>query len=593
MAEFNTSLIVRGESVQSLYTQFRSGKLAVNRRYQRKLVWAETEKQAFIDSLLRDMPVPLILVAEVYEDGVERLEIIDGLQRLNAVFAYLENEFGVPEGHFDLNALAETKELLDSHSLTQLAPTLPRSQAVELAGYTLPISVYRTTSNMEIDEVFRRINSNGRHLSRQEIRQAGCLSTYADSVRTISAAIRGDYSVSDMIDLKKMPNISISSTESGPGVFVDNIFWVKHRILDRDQVRMSRDEEIIADLIVTMLAEPTPPYDSKVLDEFYGLLPGSDARPEKIDAAIIKYSPEEIRRRFDDTITAFEEIFDSEHRFHSHFFDASRQRVPRYFEVVFLALDKILHDEGLDVLDYKAVRKALNNFGTNHLDIPGGGGRWTADSKKANINVVAGLLREHAIASSNSTGPFQSKSSLIVERLLKASSVEVSTLEMKHGFSALTAEPSLSAKIVRDIAETAVAMANNGRQSEGYILVGVADKEADAARVLQLSGREAREIEGRLVTGVELDIDLLGSIDKVLLWFTDKFRALNVDSRLQDQILRDLRVAQIAERHVLILKIRDVGEPVTVGNTFYNRLGSQTLEVAGADVGKLFARFSK
>lgn len=320
MAEFSTSLIVRGESAQSLYTQFRSGRLVVNRRYQRKLVWVEAEKQAFIDSLLKDMPVPLILVAEVVEDGVERLEVIDGLQRLNAVFGFFENEFGMPHGYFDLNALAETKQLMDEGELEQREPAIGRSQAVELAGYTLPISVYRTGSNDKIDEVFRRINSNGRHLSRQEIRQAGCLSTYADSVRTISAAIRGDFSVSDMVDLKRMPHISISSTANGPGVFVDDIFWVKHRVLDREQVRTSRDEEIIADLLVTMLADPTPPYDSKVLDEFYGLVPGTDSRPEKIDAAIVKYSPEEIQARFDDTLVAFNEIFNAEHYFHSHFF---------------------------------------------------------------------------------------------------------------------------------------------------------------------------------------------------------------------------------------------------------------------------------
>lgn len=295
MAEFSTSLIVRGESIQSLYTQFRSGRLVVNRRYQRKLVWVEAEKQAFIDSLLRDMPVPLILVAEVLDDGVERLEVIDGLQRLNAVFSYFENEFAVPGGYFDLNALAETKQLLDEKALKQSEPVLPRSQSVELAGYTLPISVYRTNSNEKVDEVFRRINSNGRHLSRQEIRQAGCLSAYADSVRTISAAIRGDFSVSDMVDLKRMPTISISSVEGGPGVFVDDIFWVRHRILDREQVRTSRDEEIVADLLVTMLADPTPPYDSRVLDEFYGLVPGTESRPEKIDTAIVKYSPEEVQ----------------------------------------------------------------------------------------------------------------------------------------------------------------------------------------------------------------------------------------------------------------------------------------------------------
>ncbi|MBG6098035.1 GmrSD restriction endonuclease domain-containing protein [Nocardioides luteus] len=592
MAEFSTSLIVRGESVQSLYTQFRSGRLVVNRRYQRKLVWVEAEKQAFIDSLLKDMPVPLILVAEVTDDGVERLEVIDGLQRLNAIFSYFENEFGVPEGYFDLNALAETKQLLDENALEQSEPVLPRSQAVELAGYTLPISVYRTSSNEKVDEVFRRINSNGRHLSRQEIRQAGCLSTYADSVRTISAAIRGDFSVSDMVDLKRMPNISISSTEDGRGVYVDDIFWVRHRVLDREQVRTSRDEEIVADLLVTMLADPTPPYDSRVLDEFYGLLPGTESRPEKIDTAIVKYSPEEVQERFDDTLAAFNEIFDADHLFALHFFSAPKQRVPRYFEVVFLALDVVMHVEGLNVLDFGAIRMALADFGTNHLDIPGGGGRWTADSKRSNIDVVAGVLRKHAVAGTISTGPFQTKNALVVERLLKASLVEVSALEMKQGFSTLSDPPALNTNVVKDIARTTVGMANGGNGFEGYVLVGVADKNDDATRIKKVTGRDCPEVESRFITGVEADMDQLGTLDDVLLWFTDKYKACKVDTRLEAQVLRDVRVAKIAERTVIILKVTDVGEPVTVNNAFFTRSGSQTLEVAAADVGKLFARFA-
>ena len=592
MAEFSTSLIVRGESAQSLYTQFRSGRLVVNRRYQRKLVWVEAEKQAFIDSLLKDMPVPLILVAEVVEDGVERLEVIDGLQRLNAVFGFFENEFGMPHGYFDLNALAETKQLMDEGELEQREPAIGRSQAVELAGYTLPISVYRTGSNDKIDEVFRRINSNGRHLSRQEIRQAGCLSTYADSVRTISAAIRGDFSVSDMVDLKRMPHISISSTANGPGVFVDDIFWVKHRVLDREQVRTSRDEEIIADLLVTMLADPTPPYDSKVLDEFYGLVPGTDSRPEKIDAAIVKYSPEEVQARFDDTLVAFNEIFNAEHYFHSHFFSASKQRVPRYFEVAFLAIDTVLHTEGLNAMDFDAVRTALKDFGTNHLDIPGGGGRWTADSKKANIDVVAGVLRKHAVAKTISTGPFQTKNALVVERLLRASLVEVSTLEMKQGLSNLSDPPALSTDIVKVIAETTVGMANGGKNVESYVLIGVADKKGDADRIKQVTGRDSPLIESRYITGVEADIDQLKDLDSLILWFTEKYKACKVDPRLEAQVLRDIRVAKIAERTVIVLKVTDVGEPVTMNNAFYSRSASQTLEVSAADVGKLFARFS-
>ena len=51
----------------------------------------------------------LFLVAEIVRDGVLTYELIDGLQRLNAVFSFLENEYAVEGEYFDLDSLADTK----------------------------------------------------------------------------------------------------------------------------------------------------------------------------------------------------------------------------------------------------------------------------------------------------------------------------------------------------------------------------------------------------------------------------------------------------------------------------------------------------
>jgi uncharacterized protein with ParB-like and HNH nuclease domain len=54
----------QGMSVQALYRAYRDGQLVVNRQYQRKLVWTVSEKQSLIDSILKDYPLPLFLLAE-------------------------------------------------------------------------------------------------------------------------------------------------------------------------------------------------------------------------------------------------------------------------------------------------------------------------------------------------------------------------------------------------------------------------------------------------------------------------------------------------------------------------------------------------
>ena len=58
----------KSDSIQIVYTNYLDEKYIVNRRYQRKLVWTQEEKVAFIDSVYKQYSVPLFLLAE-REDG--------------------------------------------------------------------------------------------------------------------------------------------------------------------------------------------------------------------------------------------------------------------------------------------------------------------------------------------------------------------------------------------------------------------------------------------------------------------------------------------------------------------------------------------
>lgn len=80
-------------SVQMAYQYYIENKFIVNRKYQRKLVWTMEEKAAFIDSLQKFYSVPLFLFANKNIEGVTSFEIIDGMQRLNAIMAFIENEY--------------------------------------------------------------------------------------------------------------------------------------------------------------------------------------------------------------------------------------------------------------------------------------------------------------------------------------------------------------------------------------------------------------------------------------------------------------------------------------------------------------------
>jgi len=117
MTTIKQELTNRNESVERIYSFYAANRFLVNRRYQRKLVWSIDEKRAFADSLRKNFPVPLILLADVEHEEEDRFEIIDGMQRLNAITSFIEGEFDLEGAYFDLQSMAETKLLLDTNAL--------------------------------------------------------------------------------------------------------------------------------------------------------------------------------------------------------------------------------------------------------------------------------------------------------------------------------------------------------------------------------------------------------------------------------------------------------------------------------------------
>mgnify|MGYP001444565928 CR=1 FL=1 len=205
------NLNIRGEPIQSVYSSFRKSQYVVNRRYQRKLVWKKHEKQRFIDSIIKQFPVPLFLGVSFHD--VKKgtcFEILDGMQRLEAITSFIEGRFSVNGYYFDLSVISETNALLKGGVLRQNYPVLDRDTCSAILSYPLPISTTAYSSSADIDETFRRINTGGVRLSRHEVRQAGALSEFAQLVRKCATYIRGDASHLDIVDLRNIHEISLS-----------------------------------------------------------------------------------------------------------------------------------------------------------------------------------------------------------------------------------------------------------------------------------------------------------------------------------------------------------------------------------------------
>ncbi|RIJ62820.1 hypothetical protein CW357_07055 [Rummeliibacillus sp. TYF005] len=103
-------------------------------------------------------------------------------------------------------------------------------------------------------DVFGRINSQGRQLSLQEKRQAGVINEFSEIVRETAEMIRVDAS-RDILALYDMPEISLDDTRinSGYKITIEDMFWYQSGVLGRSNIRNSEDEEIIADLLCSII----------------------------------------------------------------------------------------------------------------------------------------------------------------------------------------------------------------------------------------------------------------------------------------------------------------------------------------------------
>jgi len=602
MTTSSTDLSVRSESIQKLYTDYLSGRYVVNRRYQRKLVWTVDEKRDLIDSILNDLPIPLVLVAEITEHGVAGYELIDGMQRLNAIFAFIENEFDLEGRYFNLETLADTKDRRDRGDLVQEADILPRDLSRKISNYLLPISIFKAPSEAQVDKVFRRINSGGRRLSGQELRQAGSTTEIAQLVRKYASQIRGDSSSSDIVPLGEMPKLSINNRHLDYGVDVDSIFWVQQYILRRLDVRSSFDEQLILDILIDCLIDPLPSSGTDTRDAAYGVFEDEDnsaaTLEKRIGDRVEAYGKENLERDFFLVRDELRVVLDQAGEpFARLIVGRSRGgRYPRYFQAVFLAFWELIIREGLRVADRTDAASRLRNIGTirGQLNIPGGGGDWTSEDKRKNIDVVKGALRdafEEAPKGARDAGRFGLAS--VLEKVLNNSVTEQQLCELKQGLLDLYQSRSFDDKSWNKILCTITAIANVGPDSTGYLIIGIADKDTTAERVKSLDGVEGVRYRDRFsVVGIEREARVRGeSLKEYFDWIIDKLAGSDLQESLRDQIVSSTTLVDYHGRAVILTKINCGDGPFFYGDVMYERTASGIKEVDRSAWRRVYAKF--
>lgn len=584
-----TDLSIRDESIQRIFNFYKNNLFFVNRRYQRKLIWTIEEKQRFVDSIVKGLPVPLILLAKTENQGTTSFEIIDGMQRLSTINAFIEGEFTYENHYFDLNTLVESKSLLDNGQLTQKEPVLDRRICERFGSYILPISVYSFTDESKVDEVFIRINSYGRHLSRQELRAAGTLEKFGDLVRLVSSEIRTDVSHGDILNLKQMKEISITNSGLDYGINVDDLFWVENNIITKDMVRESRDEEIVADILSAISFSPLPGTSSNILDEYYGLK--QSEKSEELDTALRKIGVEQLRFQYISVHNVIREIINiSKKSFGDLIFNNTPQRIPRYFQVVFLAIHKLMFKENKEVNSYTDLIKQLKGV-SKHIKITEGGS-WSAKNRMQNVDAVAGIISSSFRDKVHDPGA--AKWLTEFESLLMQSKTEQTCYDFKQGFTRLDESKEFDSQSFNKIIQTLTAIANNSAETTGYVCVGVCDKKKEADRIKNIHNVDSVKYKNFYISGVGHEAALIAKdLDGFSRLIIQKIKSQPISEEAKDLISRNIRIVNYFEKDVFIFKTQSLGYPMIYDGKYYVRHGANINEIKPENYPTFFKSYTK
>jgi hypothetical protein len=594
-------LRVESLRIYALYTRYKDRQLVVNRKYQRKLVWDLSEKQMFIDTLIKGFPVPLILFASYKVDtenekfnpktgrgGLTVYEIIDGMQRIDAIISFILGDFSVEyEGeqrYFNAQDVAGA-----AHGASDRTENLlPGDICNDFLDYALPTSVTERCEK-DVEEIFRRINSSGRKLSSQDLRQAGVLGGFSDLVRITASKIRGDYSEADKIGIEKMHELSISGRGLDYGIQISNIFWVKHGIISNKSIRESRDEELIAKIYYCWIQGLDASVASKTLTELYDV--GSKKYQVVEDALNEPGASQKFEEDFSRCMATIRKVLECCGLSFSEWFFKKQNACNKdyVFLVFFLSLSDLLK-KGYVIKDTSSFAKLLKYAGDDTLgDLSGSKDCSIRGELRCNLikKLQTSMLKEMC-----KSDEVIAESDREIKRIIESSCSEDQMHDFKIGVTSLDTLQ-FNDTLVEKFAKTLTAMLNTNPFKEVYIIVGVADNHRDVVKFQKHYGVTATKCNECYLTGIESEAKrYYGGVEQYVSKIRDVLLEAPISDKLKFYVKSHMKPGMCEGKMLLVIRAKS-DKPEFYDGEFYvrNCSNNEKLTIGSEEFDEALERF--
>lgn len=156
-------------SCADLFRMYKAGVLDIQPEFQREFVWKSPDQTRFIDSLVKQLPIPSMCFSLDYK--TQKWQVIDGLQRMSTIIRFLDDD------EWTLSKLDDIDQQISGVRISNFKKpnTILNPYFLRVENLTLPITVLRCDFTKEshlkyLFTIFHRLNTGGYRLNNQEIR---------------------------------------------------------------------------------------------------------------------------------------------------------------------------------------------------------------------------------------------------------------------------------------------------------------------------------------------------------------------------------------------------------------------------------------
>ncbi len=271
MLDFNP----REYSIRELFDSYKRGETIISPKFQRRTVWEYKAKSYLIDSILTGFPIPRIFIRESTNlDMSANREIIDGQQRLKAIFDFLNDGFKISFVH--------SKEFGNKYY-----SELPNDAQKLFLKYPISAVVLIDVDDNTVFDIFARLNTYSVKLNNQELLNSQYFGVFKQLVYSLAQEYR--------------------------------TFWMDSKLLSEKNISRMEDAKLVSELLTVIVEQKITSNSFEQLKKLY-----AKYDDEFKDSAIIE-------TRFKMTLDLFSKIYPN------NFFETSFTKLPLFYST-FLAL---------------------------------------------------------------------------------------------------------------------------------------------------------------------------------------------------------------------------------------------------------------